>query len=134
LFDCEADPYELNNIADKQEYQEKLSELSAEMDKWLADIGDQPNLDEAKLIEQLWSGKDIQPVTSEPIITSENGLVNITCKTEGASIGYKIVVPDENIPETWQVYQGAMELPKDSKLMVQAHRIGFVPSEVVQLN
>ncbi|WP_345192465.1 sulfatase [Algibacter agarivorans] len=134
LFDCKADPFELNNLADKPEYQEKLNELSGEMDRWLTEIEDQPNLDEAKLIEKLWSGKGTQPVTSQPIITSENGLVKVTCETEGASIGYKIIGTDGKTPESWEGYQGAIQLPEDSKLIVKAHRIGFVPSEVVQFN
>ncbi|RED47789.1 sulfatase family protein [Seonamhaeicola aphaedonensis] len=134
LFDCEADPYELNNLAANPENQEKLKELSAEMDRWLADIGDQPNLDEAKLIEQLWSGKSTQPVTSQPIITSENSFVKVTCETEGASIGYKIVGIDGKTPNSWEVYQNPIQLPEGSKLIVQAHRIGFMPSEVAEFN
>lgn len=134
LFDCEADPYELNNLAANPENQEKLKELSTEMDRWLADIGDQPNLDEAKLIEQLWSGKSTQPVTSQPIITSENSFVKVTCETEGASIGYKIVGIDGKTQNSWEVYQNPIQLPEGSKLIVQAHRIGFMPSEVVEFN
>ncbi|GAA4814707.1 sulfatase [Litoribaculum gwangyangense] len=134
LFDCEADPYELHNLAANPENQEKLKELNAEMDKWLADIGDHPNLDEAKLIELLWSGKDTQPVTSQPIITSENRFVKVTCKTEGASIGYKIVGTDGKAPNSWEVYQNLIQLPEGSKLIAQAHRIGFMPSEVVEFN
>ncbi|TWO34581.1 sulfatase-like hydrolase/transferase [Seonamhaeicola sediminis] len=134
LFDCQTDPYELNNLAANPENQEKLKELSAEMDRWLAAIGDQPNLDEAKLIEQLWSGKSTQPVTSQPIITSENSFVKMTCETEGASIGYKIVGVDGKAPNSWKVYQNPIQLPESSKLIVQAHRIGFMPSEVVEFN
>lgn len=134
LFDCEADPHELNNLANRPEYQEKLEELSAEMDRWLADIGDQPNLDEAKLVEQLWSGKNTKPRTGVPIITSENDVIKITCETNGASIGYKIVAKESKAPNSWEVYQNPMQLPEDSKLLVQAHRIGFLPSEVVEFN
>ena len=77
LFDCKADPHELNNLADNPAYQEKLKELSSEMDRWLAEIGDVPNLDERKLVDRLWSGNDSKPKTSEPIIVSENGKVSI---------------------------------------------------------
>jgi len=86
LFDCKADPFELNNLADNPAFQGKLNELGKEMDRWLADIGDTPNLDERKLVDHLWSGKNTKPKTSEPIITSENGKVSIQCKTKGASI------------------------------------------------
>ena len=52
---------------------EKLEELRAEMDRWITEIGDQPNLPEAELIEQLWKGAETQPQTAEPVITSVNG-------------------------------------------------------------
>ncbi|NJX14554.1 sulfatase family protein [Tamlana crocina] len=134
LFDCAVDPYELNNLADQPEYQEKLDELSSEMDRWLSEIGDEPNLDEAKLVEKLWSGKDTKPETAQPIITAKDGLVQVFCETEGASIGYKIMDQNGNAPQSWEVYQEPVQLPKGYKLMVQAHRIGFEPSDVIEFN
>ena len=133
LFDCKTDPYELNNLADNDSYQEKLNELSAEMDRWLSDIGDNPNLKEDELISKLWSGKDSKPVTSKPIMTLENGKISISCETEGASIGYKIINTDGKASESWKLYQNPIVIPEGSKLKIQAHRIGFVPSKTVEL-
>lgn len=132
LFDCVADPHELNNLADDPAYKDKVAELSAEMDRWLSDIGDQPNLPEAELIEQLWNGAESQPVTSNPVISVSGGLVNISCDTEGASIGYKVIGPDGNAPRSWAVYQEPFSMKEGSTLLVQAHRIGFKPSETIR--
>lgn len=129
LFDCEADPHELVNLADKPEYQEKLVELRNEMDRWIAEIGDQPNLPEAQLIEQLWNG-DEQPKTAEPEVIVADGKVKITCATDGASIGYKIINNDGKEPRSWIIYDEAFTLPENSTLVVNAHRIGFVASEL----
>ncbi|XLE34748.1 sulfatase [Tamlana fucoidanivorans] len=134
LFDCQTDPYELNNLAANPENQEKLKELSAEMDRWLETIDDNPDLPESELIKKLWSGKDAKPVTLQPTITAKDDLVQITCETKGASIGFKIMDQDGNTPQSWEVYQGSIQLPEGSKLMVQAHRIGYEPSEVVELH
>jgi hypothetical protein len=133
LFDCKADPFELNNLADNPEYKEKLNELSLEMDRWLNEVEDIPNLDERKLVDRLWSGKDSKPKTSEPIMTSENGELSIICETEGASIGYKII-KDGKTPKSWMVYQNSIKLSEGEKIQVQAHRIGFVPSKTVEFN
>tara|TARA_R110002096_G_scaffold9533_3_gene37612 strand:- start:76417 stop:78162 length:1746 start_codon:yes stop_codon:yes gene_type:complete len=133
LFDCNADPFELNNLADNPTFQEKLNELSAEMDSWLTEIRDTPNLGEMKLVERLWSGKDSKPVTSDPIITSKNGKASVSCETEGASIGYKII-KDGNTPKSWMVYQNPVNLSEGEKILAQAHRIGFVPSKAVEFN
>ncbi|GAA4958355.1 sulfatase-like hydrolase/transferase [Algibacter aquimarinus] len=130
LFDCENDPFELNNLAGNTEYQDKLNELSAEMDRWLNDIGDTPNLEEIKLVSRLWSGKDSKPKTSDPIIISKNGKVTISCETEGASIGYKIL-KEGKTPKSWMVYQNPIELAEGEKIQAQAHRIGFVPSKTI---
>lgn len=132
LFDCEKDPYELNNLASSPAYQEKLSELSDEMDKWLQNIGDHPNLKESELVSRLWSGKETQPVTSQPIITYQKGTAIISCETEGASIGYKIIDEDKKTPESWKVYQNPIGLPEGSRLLVKAHRIGYMPSKTVE--
>ncbi len=132
LYDCIADPHELNNLVMDAAYSEKLEELRTEMDRWIEEIGDQPNLPERELIRQLWGAKDTKPVTSEPIITSSGGKIVIACSTEGASIGYKVIGSDETVPKSWSVYQEPFSLPSGNKLLVKAHRIGFKPSEIVE--
>ena len=132
LFDCQSDPYELTNLAGNPEYQEKLEELRAEMDRWIAAIGDQPNLPEVKLIEQLWKGSETQPVTADPVISENNGKIEISCSTEGASIGYKIIGQNGEEPKSWSVYEQAFAAPQNAKIMVRAHRIGFKPSKTIK--
>ncbi len=132
LFDCEADPHELNDLAGDLAYREKLKELRADMDRWIAEIGDQPNLPEAELIEQLWKGAETQPITAQPEISSADGKISISCATEGASIGYKVIGDEGVEPIAWTVYQEPFAYPKGAKLIVKAHRIGFKASKVIQ--
>ena len=132
LFDCDADPHELHDLAGDPAYSDKLKELSDEMDRWIAQIGDQPNLPEAELIKQLWNGADEQPVTADPVIVENEGEVTITCPTEGASIGYKIVGEDGIEPKVWTVYQKPFTVPDDATVMVKAHRIGYLASKVIR--
>ncbi|SDM99956.1 sulfatase-like hydrolase/transferase [Kriegella aquimaris] len=132
LFDCVADPYELNNLAEDPAHSDKLQELRTEMDRWLKEIGDEPNLPEKELISRLWNGSENQPVTSEPKITTSNNLITISCTTEGASIGYKIIGDDGPIPNAWSVYQQPFKIPKGLTVISQAYRIGYVPSEIVE--
>jgi len=132
LYDCIADPHELHNLAADPAYREKLEELRAEMDRWIEEIGDQPNLPESDLISQLWGGKNTKPLTTKPIISSSDGRIAITCSTEGASLGYKIVGSDGIAPKVWSVYQEPFSPQKGTKLLVKAHRIGFKPSEIIE--
>ena len=88
---AQIDPYELNNLADNPKYKEKIQELRTEMDRWLDEIGDRPDLPEKELISKLWDGEKSRPVTAAPEISRTQGEVSLRCATEGASIGYKII-------------------------------------------
>lgn len=132
LFDCQEDPHELRNLAADPAYAEKLAELRTEMDRWLAAIGDQPNLPERELIDQLWDGKDQQPETAAPSVSQSDGKVVISCATQGASIGYKVVGPDGVAPKSWSVYTGPISADSKDVVKVQAHRIGYKASETLE--
>jgi arylsulfatase A-like enzyme len=132
LYDCITDPHELHNLAQNPDYSSKMEELRAEMDRWLKEIGDVPNLPEEELIANLWNGAKTQPITSAPNITSSNNKITLECATDGASIGYKIIDKDGTTPKVWSVYQKPFEVPAGSGLIAQAYRIGFVPSEIVE--
>ncbi|KPM30785.1 Sulfatase [Croceitalea dokdonensis DOKDO 023] len=133
LFDCVNDPHELHNLANDPTYAAKLQELQTEMDRWIAEIGDQPNLPEEELLNQLWKGAKSQPITVTPNISIQGNKVSVNCSTAGASIGYKII-NEGNEPESWKVYDGPFSLPKEGQIQVMAHRIGFKPSETVTLD
>ncbi len=132
LYDCKSDPHELNNLINDPAYNQKLEELRAEMDRWIKAINDQPNLAERELISQLWGGLDIQPVTVAPTIVDIDYKITVRSTTEGASIGYKIINNDGTQPKAWSIYQKPLTIPKGNKLLVQAHRIGFKPSKIIQ--
>lgn len=133
LFDCEADPHELHNLAEDPAYQEKLQELKTEMDRWLSDIGDQPNLPERELIEKLWGGSNEQPRTASPKMSIENNKLSITSDTKGASISYKFIDEKGENSTEWMVYNQPINLTKNKKIILfQAHRIGYKPSKIIR--
>ncbi|GAK98042.1 choline-sulfatase [Nonlabens tegetincola] len=132
LFDCVVDPFELNNLANHPDHRDKLMELSNEMDKWLARINDDPNLSESELIDRLWDNKKEQSITTAPVIEQQNGKLTVTCNTNGASIGYKLISNDGLIPNTWRIYSSPIVLNKGHKILVQAHRIGYKPSTIIE--
>ena len=103
LFDVENDPHELNNLADDPAYAEKLKELKNECERWMTDINDKGLIPEKDLIQQFWPNKT-QPVTAAPQIKKENNQLIISCKTEGASIGYKYS-EDEFPGIGWRIYK-----------------------------
>lgn len=132
LFDTENDPHELVNLADDPEYVVKKQELRLELDRWLQEIGDQPNLPERELITQLWGSAESQPQTAEPVIAEREGQLLLSCPTDGASIGYRIQPENDSTNTPWQVYQKPLVLDQGKTLEIQAHRIGYKPSKIIQ--
>ncbi len=132
LYDLENDPHELNNLAGDPAYREKMEELRTALEQWQSDVGDMGFIPEREMINDMWNGKDHPPRTEDPEISRQNNAtISITCSTEGASIGYKII-RDGKVPSSWQVYTGPFDLEKGEKLIVQAHRIGYEPSDNIE--
>ena len=129
LYDLDADPYELNNLINDPEYQDKADELRKALADWMEDIGDMGLIPETEMISAWWDGQDSPPITDTPTATVSNGKVSITCATPGASIGYKIV-KEGTEPESWEVYTDPFDLEGDVTLLFLAHRIGYEPSEI----
>jgi len=132
LYDCVNDPHELHNLVNDSKYADKLKELQKEMDRWITEIGDQPNLPEKELLAQLWNGGETQPVTATPNMNRQGATLTLGCATEGASIGYKVIGADGKVPKVWSVYKAPVAVPKGASVMAKAHRIGFLPSQVVE--
>jgi N-sulfoglucosamine sulfohydrolase len=132
LFDCLNDPHEINNLANQAEYQNKLIELRNEMDRWLTEINDQPNLPERDLINKLWENKLEKPKTTTPVVSITEGEITIECGTKGASIGYRIVNENASPSAPYQVYTVPFKIEKGNHLEIIAHRIGFEASNPIK--
>ncbi len=129
LFDTWNDPHELQNLASSSEYAEILDRLSAEMDRWLVDVGDLPNLPERELIHNLWQGRSSQPQTMAPQVSVAGGLATISSETSGASIAYRNI-GEANEATVWQPYHEPIAVPPGAVLEALAHRIGYRESEI----
>lgn len=131
LYDLQTDPFQLNNLANDNLFQQQKKKLSSVLDQWLQQTGDAHVLSEQQLVKRMWQGKETAPKTDKPeIIDTGNGAI-VKCKTTGASIGYKIT-SDENEEKkiTWNIYNGQkIIVQKGSVLKVRAQRIGYDASE-----
>lgn len=129
LFDTQNDPHELINLASEPQYQNKLHELSVELDHWLTRIGDTPNVPERQLIRNLWQGRNSQPQTIAPGFYFQQGVLTIGSSTQGATIVYKVI--EKGIePVDWDLYQAPITLAPNTEIKAIAHRIGFQESDV----
>ena len=132
LFDCLNDPHELYNLANDPVYKLKLEELRKECTRWMQAIDDKGRLPEVEMIESFWPGK-VQPKTEDPEVEIHEGKMSLICDTEGASIGYKYL---EQVKEGigWEVYEEPVNIEAKGKVMVVAHRIGYLPSDTLEVS
>ena len=67
LYDTEADPHEIRNLANDATYQDRLGTMQRALDEWMATSGDLGFVSEVTMVEQMWPGGE-QPVTARPAI------------------------------------------------------------------
>ncbi|MDV3663578.1 sulfatase [Elizabethkingia anophelis] len=158
LYDVINDPDEVHNLAGNQKYAVKLKELRTAFRAWEKEAGDMSSIPEKEMvIDRWWNGKDEAPLTATPVVVKKDNGVIIECGTKGASIGYRILKPEEKdqkikriihtwdmgiyfgfakngntveVNPSWNVYKGnVIQLKKGERLIVNAMRIGYEPSQ-----
>lgn len=105
-----------------------LAELRKAHEDWIAEFGDLGALNEMEMVRNWWGGKDEPPITLSPEVKLENGKVKLNSATSSASIPYR---KSKNVG--WKVYLEPFEGNPGDSLYVNAHRIGFEPSENAQI-
>ncbi|NJB86561.1 arylsulfatase A-like enzyme [Lewinella marina] len=132
LFDTQNDPHELENLASRPEYQDKLEELRSATDAWLTRVGDLGGEPEPEMIRRFWNGEEEMPTTGRPQLRRDSiGRFILESKTPGAQIAYRIL-PDDSDRPGWRVYTGpfAFDLDGGDTLRAVAQRIGYRESGV----
>ena len=151
LYDTQADPHEVNNLAYDPTYRQQLVRLQSELGDWMSRVGDKGFESERDMVEAVWpNGK--QPVTEAPGIfpraTAATALrrdsagipihvsggtfdqsVEITMysPTQGASIGWRI--QGEN---AWRLYSEPLTLRHSTTIEAKAIRYGFAESTITE--
>ena len=147
LYDCEADPFELDNLAGNPNLAATIERLRSELDRWMSQFGDFGHIPESQMVEQMWPG-GVQPETARPIFLAitpschgreaaheEQDLegpveVMIHCATQGASIAY---TTDPSPTAPFKLYTGPVRLSLgETVLRAKAIRIGYLASREAQ--
>ncbi len=130
LYDTQADPYELHNIAADPKYAAKLSELKNELETWMKNMKDKGFIPEKQFIEAQWPG-GVEPNTAEPVFALSGNKAAINCSTEGNSISWQLVSKGQKPAENkWQIYNGPVTVGPGQQLYAIAERIGYKASAV----
>jgi arylsulfatase A-like enzyme len=138
FYDSKEDPWEVKNLIDDPEQQERVAALRQHLEAWLADTGDLGFiLPETRLVREIiWPPEGRQPTTTPAEISekvlSRNGAtsfsVTLSCPDPGASIGYRLS-QTKQYTGPWQIYTGPVDVPGNLRFIeVQTHRIGHKPA------
>ena len=125
LYDLNADPWEINNLADDPDYLETLTRMRMAYAEWRLKIPDLADEDEAVIAERFWPGGE-QPVTENPVVVEQaNGALRVR-GTPGASI-------EINTGSGWHIYDGApIPAPHEAaSVRARAVRYGYALSDEV---
>ncbi len=130
LYDTQADPHEINNLAHDPAFQEVMKRMRRAMDAWRADVGDLGDIPESEMIERMWPG-GVQPMTVAPTIATREGagdrelLVTIYSPTQGASIAYTLEPGDD---PHWLLYTGPLRVNAPATIRARTVRYGWAES------
>ncbi len=131
LYDTQADPDELVNLADDPSHRATLARLRGALDAWITERPDLGALPEAEMIEKHWPGGR-QPRTQKPAVDVERidpdrVRVTLTSPTHGASIRYRVSDGSGNTG-AWLLYTGPVEMQLGHTVEARAVRYGWSES------
>jgi hypothetical protein len=143
LYDIEADPHEVNNLAKDPAHRGELDEMRSVLQAWRQRVKDLGDVPETEMVRQWWPD-GVQPVTASPIFvpitpthpgmdTASGKLecrgplhLQLHCATQGASLTWTSE-PGEN-PQ-WKLYTGPIRIEAgETVIRAKANRIGYQPS------
>lgn len=131
LYDTEADPYEVHNLAAAPEHKATLERLRAAHEAWRLDTADLGLVPEAELNERVRPGGK-WATTAAPTISWSGKNAALACTTEGASIAYTWDGLQQGEKPHWLLYAGPIAVPTGKTLQVKACRLGYRDSPVVE--
>ncbi len=128
LYDITNDPDELENLADSPDYKDDLLRLRKACNQWIQEINDTGLVPESELVNSFWPN-GTQPTTANPELKIVDNQLEISCSTEGATIGYRV---KNDIDTSWKIYKAPITDLALNKIEAVAHRLGYKRSEVVE--
>ena len=145
LYDIQADPHELVNLATDPAFDADLARLRGALDEWMRRYGDAGAIPEAALEEE-WRPRGRRRRTARPTLVDRAGQPGFSCETEGAVVAWTLDPASDPAPagplqaeigmppatgRDWRL--GPLDAPPGATVWVRAWRLGFEPSEEVVL-
>ena len=121
LYDLEEDPFELVNLAARQEFQDTLVHLRSVLKEWIGNTNDLGQYPEKELMAR-WIPNGNQPKLPPLELEEKEGVIRLITKHSDATILWK--QPSDS---TWQFYKGS--IPIAMPFHAKTVRLGYEDSE-----
>jgi len=144
LYDTNADPHEIDNLADDPKHKDTLKRLQDALETWQERVGDVGTRPELEVVAERWpsgeqpetspsefypnapGNREREPVSEECSLASPAGMA-LRSITQGAAIGYTTEAGEDS---HWNLYTGPIRLSVgETVLRAKAARCGYVESE-----
>ncbi len=123
LYDLEKDPFELDNLAQREEFQDTLKHFRTVLNDWIKETNDLGRIDESDLIAR-WVPNGEPPQLASIEMEETDGKILLSAPKPDATIVWKS--PKDSI---WSIY--SEPLPNDRPFEAKAERIGYADSETL---
>ncbi len=136
LYDTQADPHEIDNLAGRDEYKETLFRMRGALEEWMRTIVDvglipEPDLDEMVRPGGVWAKTDPIHLAGFDHVPGTGMILGLGSATPGASIACRIDTKETEADTRrgWDLYVGPVAVKRGEILRARACRPGFHDSD-----
>ncbi len=130
LYDTEKDPWELNNLADSEQYTDRLARMRRATETWQEEIGDLGMVPEAVMMGEMKPG-GVTPKADPPLIAIGGGMISFRSPTEGASVLFRTQKKGQPWGP-WSVASPSIKWPDKSQGEAISYRMGYRDSDPIR--
>jgi len=124
LFDLRSDPHELRDVSADPAHASDLARLRAELDAWLARVGDASEEPEDAMVAR-FEPDGRRRRTPAPRARLDGDRLVLEAPVAGASLGYRFDA------EGWRLYTRPFRVPAGARVEAKAVRYGWLESEAI---
>ncbi len=135
LYDCQKDPYQINNLIDNPTYRNLLEKMrKSYRDEWIEPYNKEwETHDEQYFVNKSWPN-GYKPQAEAPKYVIENNKLKVVNSSDDLSITYQINGKGlNNNSNHWMIYTKEIPIKKGDQIKIRSNRIGYKNSKIINI-